>query len=178
MMMKGKLERKISGAPHLVPLSHQAVAVLRELYPLTGPEGYVFPRRKAGVPMSDGTINAALRTLGYSGQEMTGHGFRATARTLIRERLGYDKEIVERHLAHGSDEELGGAYDRTQFLGQRQQMSQGWADYLDRLESDKRRHDDTPLAPSAKERTSSADGEVIRKTNEMKIRDCACRNGH
>lgn len=58
--------------------------------------------------MSDGTINTALRTLGYSGQEMTGHGFRATARTLIREQLGYDREILERHLAHGSDEELGG----------------------------------------------------------------------
>jgi hypothetical protein len=64
---------------------------------------------------------------------MTGRSFRATARTLIRERLGYDKEIVERHLAHGSDEELGNAYDRTQFIEQRTKMAQDWADYLDRL---------------------------------------------
>jgi hypothetical protein len=64
---------------------------------------------------------------------MTGHGFRATARTLIRERLGYDKEIVERHLAHGSDEALRNAYDRTKYLEQRTKMAQDWADYLDRL---------------------------------------------
>ncbi|WP_075644100.1 tyrosine-type recombinase/integrase [Caballeronia udeis] len=132
-MMKGKLERKRSGPPHLVPLSRQAVSILRELYFLTGPTGYVFPSRKAGVPISDGTINAALRTLGYSEQEMTGHGFRATARTLVRERLGCDKEIVERHLAHGSDEEWGNAYDRAQFIEQRTKMAQEWADYLDRL---------------------------------------------
>jgi integrase len=132
-MMKGKLERKRSGPPHLVPLPRQALSILRDLYILTGPTGFVFPSRKAGVPISDGTINAALRTLGYSGQEMTGHGFRATARTLIRERLGYDKEIVERHLAHTSDEELGDAYDRTQFIEQRTKMAQDWADYLDRL---------------------------------------------
>ncbi|MFM0079010.1 integrase arm-type DNA-binding domain-containing protein [Paraburkholderia sediminicola] len=136
-MMKGKLERKESGPPHLVPLSRQAVAILRELHPLTGSTGYVFPSRKAGLPMSDGTINAALRTLGYSGQEMTGHGFRATGRTLIRERLGYAKEVVERHLAHGSDEELGDAYDRAQFFFQRQKMVQDWADYLDLLAAQK-----------------------------------------
>jgi integrase len=132
-MMKGKLERKRSGPPHLIPLSRQAVSILRDLYILTGPTGYVFPSWKVGVPISDGTINVALRTLEYSGQEMTGHGFRVTARTLIRERLGYDKEIVERHLAHGSDEEWGDAYDRTQFIEQRTKMAQDWADYLDRL---------------------------------------------
>ncbi|AXL53633.1 hypothetical protein DSC91_007151 [Paraburkholderia caffeinilytica] len=159
MMMKGKLERKRSGPPHLVPLSRQAVEILRELYPLTGPEGYVFPSRKAGLPMSDGTVNAALRTLGYSGQEMTGHGFRATGRTLIRERLGYAKEIVERHLAHGSDEELGDAYDRTQFFEQRQRMSQDWADYLDRLAVDKTiKNDSSPSATPARKRVLSADG--------------------
>jgi integrase len=132
-MMKGKLERKRNAPPHLVPLSRQAVSILKQLYFLTGPTGYVFPSRKAGVPISDGTINAALRTLGYSGQEMRGHGFHATARTLFRERLGYDKEIVERHLTHGSDEELGDVYDRTQFIEQRTKMAQDWADYLDRL---------------------------------------------
>jgi len=134
-MMKGCLERKQNGPPHLVPLPREAVAILKDLYPLTGPKGFVFPSRKAGVPISDGTINAALRTLGYSGQEMTGHGFQATARTLIRERLGYEKDVVERHLAHGSDEELGDAYDRTQFFEQRRMMVQDWANYLERLAS-------------------------------------------
>jgi integrase len=105
-------------------VSCQAVAILRDLYSLTGPESYVFPSRKAGLPMSHGTINAALRTIGYSGHEMTGHGFRATGRTLTLERLGYDKEVIERHLAHGSDEELGDAYDRAQFFDQRRRMSQ------------------------------------------------------
>lgn len=168
-MMKGKLACKSSGPPHLVPLSRQAVAVLRDLYPLTGPEGYVFPSRKAGLPMSDGTINAALRTIGYSGQEMTGHGFRATGRTLIRERLGYDKEVVERHLAHGSDEELGDAYDRAQFLVQRRQMIQDWADYLDRLASEKDQSDRVWLRTPAPQGTRSVDvptidGELLRFT--------------
>jgi integrase len=156
-MMEGKLARKKGGPPHLVPLSRQTVSILRDLYPLTGPEGYVFPSRKAGLPMSDGTINAALRTIGYSGHEMTGHGFRATGRTLIRERLRYDKEVVERHLAHGSDEELGHAYDRAQFFDQRRGKSQDWADYLARLAGD---NSQAGLAQShmpAGERTSFLD---------------------
>lgn len=157
-MMKGKLARKKDGPPHRVPLSRQAVAILRDLYPLTGPEGYVFPSRKAALPMSDGTINAALRTIGYSGHEMTGHGFRATGRTLIRERLGYDREVVERHLAHGSDEELGDAYDRAQFFDQRQRMIQSWADYLDRLASDKGEADLASAHIPAQERTPFAKG--------------------
>ncbi|MFC5428084.1 tyrosine-type recombinase/integrase [Paraburkholderia denitrificans] len=156
-MMKGKLARKNSGPPHLVPLSRQAVAILRDLYPLTGPEGYVFPSRKARLPMSDGTINAALRTIGYSGHEMTGHGFRATGRTLIRERLGYDKEVVERQLAHGSDEELGDAYDRAQFFEQRRKMSQDWADYLDRLASGEGRGERAWPHIPAPQRTLSVD---------------------
>ena len=82
-MMKGRIERKHNGPPHLVPSSREALAILNDLYPLTGPKGYVFPSRKAGIPISDGTINAVSRTLGYSGQEMSGHGFRATARMLI-----------------------------------------------------------------------------------------------
>lgn len=88
--------------------------------------------------MSDNTINAALRTLGYDTQEqITGHGFRATARTLIRELLGWDREVIERHLAHVSDEELGGSYDRATHLEQRRQMVQMWADLLDDLTAGK-----------------------------------------
>ena len=84
--------------------------------------------------MSDNTINAALRTLGYGTQEqITGHGFRATARTLIRELLGWDREVIERHLAHVSDEELGGSYDRATHLSERRLMVQAWADLLDEL---------------------------------------------
>lgn len=113
--------------------------------------------------MSDGTINAALRTIGYSGHEMTGHGFRATGRTLIRERLGYDKEVVERHLAHGSDEELGDAYDRAQFFDQRRQMSQDWADYLDRLASEEGQGDREWPHAEARDETLSVD---VRTTSE------------
>lgn len=88
--------------------------------------------------MSDNTINSALRTLGYDTKEqITGHGFRATARTLIRELLGCDREVIERHLAHGSGEELGSAYDRATFLNQRRKMIQSWADLLDDLAAGK-----------------------------------------
>ena len=88
--------------------------------------------------MSDNTINSALRTLGYdTREEITGHGFRATARTLIRELLGWDREVIERHLAHVSDEELGGSYDRATFLDQRRKMIQLWADLLDDLANGK-----------------------------------------
>jgi integrase len=84
--------------------------------------------------MSENTINSALRTLGYDTQEdITGHGFRATARTLIREYLGWDPDVIERHLAHGSDEELGDSYDRATLLEQRRHMVQAWADLLDAL---------------------------------------------
>lgn len=86
--------------------------------------------------MSDNTINSALCILGYDmREEITGHGFRATARTLIRELLGWDREVIERHLAHVSDEELGGSYDRATFLDQRRSMIQLWADLLDELGS-------------------------------------------
>ena len=91
-------------------------------------------RSEATRYMSDNTINAALRTLGYDTQEqITGHGFRATARTLVRELLGWDREVIERHLAHVSDEELGGGYDRATHLEQRRRMVQAWADLLDDL---------------------------------------------
>ncbi len=124
--------------PHLVPLPSQAVELLRDIQPLTGPIGPIFrnmARRSEGSRyMSENTVNSALRALGYDTQEdITGHGFRATARTLIREYLGWDPDVIERHLAHGSDEELGDSYDRATLLEQRRYMVQAWADLLDAL---------------------------------------------
>lgn len=123
---------------HLVPLPTQAVEILRDVHPLTGPIGPIFrsmaKRSEKTRYMSDNTVNSALRTLGYDTKEqITGHGFRATARTLIRELLGWDREVIERHLAHVSDEELGGSYDRTTHFAQRRKMIQVWADLLDDL---------------------------------------------
>ena len=127
---------------HLVPLPTQAIDILRDLLPLTGPTGPIFrsmaKRSEATRYMSDNTINSALRTLGYdTKEEITGHGFRATARTLVRELLGWDREVIERHLAHVSDEELGGSYDRTTHLQQRRRMIQAWANLLDDLAAGK-----------------------------------------
>lgn len=123
---------------HLVPLPRQALEILQDIQPLTGPTGPIFrsmaKRSEASRYMSDNTINSALRTLGYDTKEqITGHGFRATARTMIREYLGWDRDVIERHLAHVSDEELGGSYDRATFLAQRREMVQLWADFLDDL---------------------------------------------
>jgi integrase len=130
--MKGVLERKAHGDAHTVPLSKQTVEVLKDLYPLTGHGPKVFPsERGEGRSISENTARQALRSMGYL--DHVPHGFRASARTLIREELHYDKEVIERQLSHGSDEALGGAYDRTQFLAERAQMMQSWADYLDKL---------------------------------------------
>lgn len=130
--MKGVLERKAHGDAHTVPLSTQAVAVLKDLHPLTGHGPKVFPgERGEGRSISENTARQALRSMGYL--DHVPHGFRASARTLIREELHYDKEVIERQLSHGSDEALGGAYDRTQFLNERARMMQTWGDYLDKL---------------------------------------------
>lgn len=130
--MKGVLERKANGDAHTIPLSKQAVAVLRDLHPLTGHGAKVFPsERGEGRSISENTARQALRSMGYL--DHVPHGFRASARTLIREGLHYDKEVIERQLSHGSDEALGGAYDRTQFMAERSKMMQTWADYLDKL---------------------------------------------
>jgi integrase len=127
--------------PHIVPLPRQVVEILNQMHAITGPFGPVFKsvsrrRGKDGFSryISDNTMNSALRALGYdTQQDITGHGFRAMARTLIREKLGWDKELIEKHLAHVSDEELGDTYDRTRFIEQRHAMAQAWADYLDQL---------------------------------------------
>ena len=122
--------------PHLVPLSNQAVSILTELKELTGDGMYVFPSgRSVARPMSENTVNAALRYLGYSGEIMTGHGFRAMARTLLHEVLDFQPDVIEAQLAHSVPDRLGTAYNRTQFLGKRRKMMQTWADYLDGLKA-------------------------------------------
>ena len=138
MKLREWKKRDMRTPAHLVPLPTQAVEILRDIYPLTGPKGPIFrsmaKRSEKTRYMSDNTVNSALRTLGYDTKEqITGHGFRATARTLIRELLGWDREVIERHLAHVSDEELGGSYDRTTHFEQRRRMIQVWADLLDDL---------------------------------------------
>lgn len=121
---------------HIVPLSTQAVDILRELHPLTGQGRYVFPsaRNPRGDRcMSENAVLAALRRLGYGKDEMTGHGFRAVARTILDEVLGFPLHVVEQQLAHTVRDPLGRAYNRTAHLEQRKQMLQVWAGYLDGL---------------------------------------------
>lgn len=119
---------------HLVPLSRQAVAVLKELQPVTGKGDYVFPcHRSAKRPMSNNAINAALRRMGFDKDTMTGHGFRAMARTILDEVLQVRPEFIEHQLAHTVKDALGRAYNRTQHLEERRKMMQQWADYLDVL---------------------------------------------
>ena len=122
---------------HLVPLASQAVAILRELYALTGGGRYVFPgARTASRPMSDAAVNAALRRLGYDTRtEITGHGFRAMARTILHEELHQKPEVIEHQLAHAVPDVLGPAYNRIKFLKERRAMMQLWADYLDKLKA-------------------------------------------
>jgi integrase len=132
--MKRERAGKLHGKPHVVPLATQAVQALRALHPLTGGSPFVFRgERHHFRPMSDAAINAALRAMGFSAQEVTGHGFRATARTMLVERLGVDEAVVEAQLAHSVKDSLGRAYNRTEFLEQRKSMMQQWADYLDEL---------------------------------------------
>lgn len=122
---------------HLVPLATQAVALLRELQALTGSGTYVFPgARTAARPMSEAAINAALRRLGYDTRtEITGHGFRAMARTILHEELHQKPEVIEHQLAHTVPDALGAAYNRTRFIKERRAMMQRWADYLDSLKA-------------------------------------------
>lgn len=121
---------------HLVPLASQAVAILRELHALTGHGSYVFPGRDPKRPMSDAAVNAALRRMGYDTKtEITGHGFRAMARTILHEELHIKPEVIEHQLAHQVADALGTAYNRTKFLKDRKIMMQQWASYLDKLKA-------------------------------------------
>ncbi len=128
-------ERMKMRRQHLVPLSSQAVAVLRELHKVTGPDGFVFPSiRSKAKCMSENTINAALRGMGYAQDEMTGHGFRHMASTLLHER-GYRSEWIERQLAHADANAIRARYNYAEHLPERRRMMQEWADYLDGLAS-------------------------------------------
>lgn len=122
---------------HLVPLSTQAIGILRELFPLTGTREHLFPGgREPKRPMSDAAINAALRRLGYDTQsEITGHGFRAMARTILHEQLHINPDVIEHQLGHRVPDTLGTAYNRTKFLKERREMMQVWSDYLDKLQA-------------------------------------------
>jgi integrase len=121
-------------AVHIVPLSHQAVAILKELQPLTGSGRFVFPSLRAqNRPMSENTINAALRRLGYDKHEMTGHGFRSMASTLLNEQ-GWHHDAIERQLAHAERNSVRAAYNYAEHIPERKRMMQAWADYLDGLQ--------------------------------------------
>ena len=127
-------ERMKMKAAHIVPLSSQAVTVLRELQLLTGSGHYVFPGiRSASRPMSENTVSAALRRLGYGKDEMTGHGFRSMAASRLNE-MGWNADAIERQLAHAESNKVREAYTHAaQYLDERKRMMQGWADYLDAL---------------------------------------------
>jgi integrase len=129
-------ERMKMREPHLVPLSAQAVEILRELHQLTGHGRYVFPgARTNGRPMSDNAILAALRRMGFAKDEMSGHGFRAMARTILDEVLQVRPDFIEHQLAHAVRDPNGRAYNRTAHLAERRKMMQLWADYLDKLKA-------------------------------------------
>ena len=120
---------------HLVPLSRQVVEILRELYPLTGGGKYLFPGvRSKDRPMSENTVLAALRRLGYTKDEMTGHGFRSMASTILNEK-GWDRDAIERQLAHAERDAVRAAYNYAEYLPERKKMMQEWADYLDKLKA-------------------------------------------
>jgi len=128
-------ERMKMREQHIVPLSTQAVAVLKELQPLTGRGSYVFPgARTNGRPMSENTVNAALRRLGYSKTQMTGHGFRSMASTQLNEQ-GWNRDAIERQLAHSERDGVRAAYNFAEHLPERWKMMQQWADYLDKLKA-------------------------------------------
>lgn len=126
--------------PHLVPLSRQAVGILEELQPLSGHGRYVFPGgRSPRRPMSNNAILAALRRMGFAKEEMSGHGFRAMARTILDETLHFRPDYIEHQLAHAVRDPNGRAYNRTAHLAERRKMMQAWADYLDVLKGDQDR---------------------------------------
>ena len=126
-------ERMKMGEAHIVPLSRQAVAILSELRPITGNGGFVFPAiGGGGRPLSENTLNGGLRRLGYSGDQMTAHGFRSVASTLLNER-GVNPDLIELQLAHAERNRVRAAYNRAQRLAERRTMMQEWSDYLDTL---------------------------------------------
>jgi len=126
-------EKMKSKAPHIVPLPQQAMEVLQEIYPLTGQGRYVFPSPRTDTrPMSNNAILAALRRMGYAKEEMSGHGFRSMASTLLNEQ-GWNRDAIERQLAHAERNSVRASYNYAEYLPERREMMQHWADYLDQL---------------------------------------------
>ncbi len=118
---------------HIVPLSDQAIVILEEIKPLTGNGRYVFPSIRSNKrPMSENTVLAGLRRLGYSKEDMTGHGFRSMASTLLNEQ-GWNRDAIERQLAHAERDTVRASYNYAEHLPERKSMMQSWADYLDGL---------------------------------------------
>ena len=133
MKIKRTKQEKINGEAHVVPLPAQALALLRNIQPMTGHGVYVFPgERSHDRPISDNSVRSALYALGF-GKEQTWHGFRASARTMIVDELNLDPLVIEANLAHAVKDSNGRSYNRTQYLKQRFEMVQEWADYLDKL---------------------------------------------
>lgn len=132
--MKRRRAGKLYGPSHIVPLPHQAVAILRELHKLTGNGKHTFPSVRGDQrPLSENTLGTAFRAMGIDSNTATPHGWRATARTLGVEKLGFPAEVVEMQLAHTVKDANGNAYNRIQWLEQRRLLMQAWADYLDGL---------------------------------------------
>ena len=122
--------------PHIIPLASQAISILKELQPITGRGKYVFPSaRGASRPLSDNGVRTALRTLGYTNDQICPHGFRAMGRTILDEVLNFPVDWIEHQIAHSVKDSNGRAYNRTKHLPQRKKMMQTWADYLDSLAS-------------------------------------------
>jgi integrase len=120
--------------PHHVPLSRQSIELFQQVHAITGPTGYVFPSiRASSRPMSENTINAGLRRLGYTSAEMTGHGFRAMASTLLNESGKWSPDVIERALAHGDSDKVRAAYHRGAHWKERVEMAHWWSDHLDTL---------------------------------------------
>jgi integrase len=121
---------------HVVPLARQTIEILRELHPLTGPDGFVFPQvRNPSRPISDNTLGSALRTLGFSADQHSAHGFRSTASTLLNESGKWHPDAIERQLAHAPQDKTRAAYNAASHMPERRKMMQAWADYLDELRS-------------------------------------------
>ena len=136
MKLKKRLKEARKGEKHLVPLSRQAIEILKTLHPLTGTGKFLFPSMITNLkPISDNTINQAIRRMGYDKDEMTAHGFRAMARTILDEILHVKPEIIEHQLAHVVRDALGRAYNRTTHLDARKNMMQTWSDYLEGLKA-------------------------------------------
>jgi integrase len=139
-----------TNTPHIVPLARQSIEILQEIHPLTGNGTYVFPSArstKGNRPMSDNAILAAMRSMGIGKDEMSGHGFRAMARTMLDEILGYRPELIEQQLAHQVRDPNGRAYNRTKHLGERTRLMQDWADYLDRIRLGEKHDMESKSAP-------------------------------